>query len=66
MNGDKYLTVITVLRDGRHVIHQTAGTVPGNAGVRIGAHLVLRQRDHGDDVATFVIVHGATVTEHQP
>jgi hypothetical protein len=60
------LTVITVLRDGTHVIHQSTDTVPGHAGVRIGGHLALRQQHLGEDVATFVIVHGSTVTEHQP
>jgi hypothetical protein len=62
----KYLSIITCLRDGSHVIHQTVDTTPGHSGVRIGAHLALREREYGSDVETFVIVHGAVVTEHIP
>ena len=62
----KFLTIVTCLRDGTHVIHQTTDTLPGHTGVRIGAHIALRQKDHGEDVATVVIVHGDTVTEHRP
>jgi hypothetical protein len=66
MNGQKLLSIITVLRDGTHVLHQAVDPPPGHVGVRIGAHIALRQKEHGDDVATFVIVHGDVVTEHRP
>jgi hypothetical protein len=66
MSGAKFLTVITVLRDGTHAVYQSLDTVPGHAGVRIGSHIALRSRDHGEDVATFVVVHGDVVTEHRP
>lgn len=62
----KYLTILTVLRDGSHVIYQTTENMPGQAGVRIGAHIALRREHYGEDLATVVVVHGATVTEHQP
>jgi len=63
---NKYLTIITVLRDGSHVLHQSLDPLPGHTSIRIGAHIALRQKDHGSDVATVVIVHGDTVTEHRP
>jgi predicted RNA binding protein YcfA (HicA-like mRNA interferase family) len=66
MATGKYLTILTVLRDGSHVLYQTTDTLPGHTGVRIGSHIALRQKDYGGDVATVVIVHGDTVTEHRP
>lgn len=62
----RYLTILTVLRDDSHVLYQSTDPMPGHAGVRIGAHIALRQKEHGDDVAMVVIVHGSTVTEHRP
>lgn len=64
--GNKYLTVIAILRDESHVIHQTTDTLPGHTGVRIGAHIALRSRELGDDLESLVIIDGATVTEHLP
>jgi hypothetical protein len=62
----KYLTILTVLRDGSHVVHQNTDHAPGHPSIRIGAHIALRQKEHGEDVSTFVVVHGDTVTEHRP
>jgi hypothetical protein len=61
-----YLTIICVLRDGSHVIHQNRDPLPGSTGVKIGSHLALREREYPSDVQSFVIVHGGTVTEHVP
>ena len=66
MANAKYLTILTVLRDGSHVIYQTTDTLPGHTGVKIGGHLALRTKEHGEDISTFVIVHGDCVTEHRP
>ena len=62
----KYRTIVAVLRDGSHVIHQSTDSMPGHASIRIGAHLAFCQRELGDDVENFVIIHGSTVTEHLP
>lgn len=60
------LTVVTVLRDGRYVIHPT-DALPGNAcGELIGAHMALRGNHYADDVARLVVIDRERVTEHEP
>ena len=59
------LTVITVLRDGRHVVHQT-DAFPGTvSGVLVGAHIALREHTYRDEVARFVVIDRDRVTEHE-
>jgi hypothetical protein len=58
------ITVVTVLEDGRHIVHQI-DALPGHvSGVLIGAHLALRGHHYGDQVRRFVVVDRASVTEH--
>ena len=66
MAASKYLTIVTVLRDGQHVLYQVADPMPGHSGVRIGAHIAVRRQDYGDDIAGFIVIHGDTVAEHRP
>jgi hypothetical protein len=59
------LTVVTVLRDGRHILHQT-DAIHGASGVLIGAHMALRGKHYGEEVARFVVIDRGNVTEHEP
>ncbi len=66
MAGSKFLTVLTVLRDGTHLITQSTDVASNFAGVKIGSQLALREKEHGGDVERFIIVHGSVCTEHIP
>jgi hypothetical protein len=66
MATGKYLTIVTVLRDGSHMLYQVAGPAPGHAGVRIGAHIAVRRQDYGEELAAVVVIHGDVVAEHRP
>lgn len=62
----KTLTLVAVLRDGSHLIYQSCDLAPGYSGVKIGAHIAFRQKEHGSDLEKIVILHGGEVAEHIP
>jgi hypothetical protein len=64
--AERYLTIVTVLRGGQHVVHQLTGALPGQLGVIVGSHIALRQRHYPGDVERFVVVDGSAVSEHMP
>lgn len=66
MAASKFLTIVSVLRDGSHRIFQAGEPLPGNVGVLVGSHAALRRRELGEDLVSVVVINGDDVTEHVP
>jgi hypothetical protein len=56
------LTVVTVLRNGRHLTFQTVCADEREAAVAAGTHLHVRRVHHAGRVSKFVVISGDAVT----